>query len=397
MDKDLMAIASAVAKFALPGALAVEGFFDLPKVGRKLGLQQVMGQPAGGFLFRIAIEPLGATSPQDDIRIHVAHKNGSQIQQAGLLAHFFLGELAIGDVAEDDGEEFFAMNFGLGDGGFDGKFFAGGTHAINGAYATHAAAGDLGLAKNMDVLGMFGTEASGKELFEGGAENIGSTAFEHGFGGGVEHGDELACVDGNDSVHGGANDGAQTRFLLLDGLLDATGFGDVAGNFGSADNGTAGITQRGNSDRDENLLAVLAKAVGFEMNDRFAFGDTTENVSFLGPTIRWQQHIHVTADGFGDGIAEDAFGAGIPAGDDAVEGLANDGVVGGFDDGGQAEIGAMGALVGVGEIAACSVEAFDRSAEGTGRQENQDRKYGDVRGCENRQTKAGAVESVALK
>jgi hypothetical protein len=142
--------------------------------------------------------------------------------------------------------------------------------------------------------------------------------------------------------------------------------------------------------------AVFTDANGFEVFDGLAGGDTPENVDFFEKAIGRQQHTHGLADRFGGGIAEDTFCAGIPTGDGAVEGFADDGVVGRFDDGGEAEIGAVSAFVGEGKIAAGRIELFNGNAEGLGGPADQDGKHGDVGGSKQGKTKAGAIKAVML-
>jgi|HubBroStandDraft_1064217.scaffolds.fasta_scaffold81669_2 hypothetical protein len=47
-------------------------------------------------------------------------------------------------------------------------------------------------------------------------------------------------------------------------------------------------------------------------------------MSLLADALGRDEHRDGLADGFGGGVAENALGAGIPIGDDAVEGFADD-------------------------------------------------------------------------
>src|SRR5262249_56273800 len=59
---------------------------------------------------------------------------------------------------------------------------------------------------------------------------------------------------------------------------------------------------------------------------------------FVGP-IRWCEHGDGVSHCFASPVAEDPLGTLIPTGDDAIDVLADDGVVGRFDNRGQKAIG----------------------------------------------------------
>jgi hypothetical protein len=164
-------------------------------------------------------------------------------------------------------------------------FVAIGTQAIDRTHAAHTAAGDIGAAKGTNVFFMFGAKALRNEAVEWGAENLGSAAAKHGFGGGLNMVMRWESSTVINRIYGGADDGGKTGFLLLDGVLDVPGLGDVASDFGGADDGTGGVAERRNGGGDENGLAVFASADGFEMLDAQAFADAGENVDFFGGTI----------------------------------------------------------------------------------------------------------------
>ena len=136
----------------------------------------------------------------------------------------------------------------------------------------------------------------------------------------------------------------EANFAFLQGFCGFGTLGDVAGDLGDADDGAVGVDDGGKAEGDEDLLSILMLTRYLGMVDAAAVAqDGEEEVDaflFAGPGEE--------GDGVADGlvrfVAEDSGGGGIPAGDDAGEGHAEDGVVGGFDDGGEPALG-RGAVV----------------------------------------------------
>ena len=71
------------------------------------------------------------------------------------------------------------------------------------------------------------------------------------------------------------------------------------------------------------------------MVEALAATNASDDAGLFVPTIAGDDQSDVLADGFFGEVAENAFGALVPTGDDAVEGLADNGIVGGVDDGGE--------------------------------------------------------------
>ena len=84
---------------------------------------------------------------------------------------------------------------------------------------------------------------------------------------------------------------------FADGEFDAASLGDVAGDFGGANDGTGGVAKRGDGGGDENRRAVLANASGFEMINALPSGDTAQDIGFFGAAFRGEQHVHGLTDG----------------------------------------------------------------------------------------------------
>jgi hypothetical protein len=110
---------------------------------------------------------------------------------------------------------------------------------------------------------------------------------------------------------------------------------DVACDLGRANDAAFRILDRGHGERDVDSGAVLATSDGLKVINPLASSDARQDFAFLAPQLGRDQQRDRLADHLGRRIAEDAFGAFIPGGDDAVEVLADDGIVGGLDDRGE--------------------------------------------------------------
>src|SRR5208337_4881600 len=123
----------------------------------------------------------------------------------------------------------------------------------------------------------------------------------------------------------------------LDGeqAFGAFAMGEVADDFGGTHDVTGVILDGGNRERDVEKTAVLMLAERFEMFDAFTAREALADGDFLGLEAWGKEDGDGAADDFLGAIAEEAFGAGIPGLDDAVEVTPNDGVFGGNHDGGE--------------------------------------------------------------
>ena len=110
---------------------------------------------------------------------------------------------------------------------------------------------------------------------------------------------------------------------------------DVAGDFRRADDTAGIVANRRDRQRNRDQRAVLALTNRFEVSDGLAGPDAGEDHVLLGLAIGRNDHANRLADGFSRGVAEHALGGPIPGSDDAVQVLADDGVVGRFDDSGE--------------------------------------------------------------
>jgi hypothetical protein len=121
---------------------------------------------------------------------------------------------------------------------------------------------------------------------------------------------------------------AQLRLGLL-------AFADVARDLRCADDCSLVVAYWRYCQRNVDRAAVLVPANGLVVVDPFAAADARENSRLLVEPIRRDQDGDRFADGLLRFVAEQALGPAIPGPDDAVEILADDGVLGRFHDCGE--------------------------------------------------------------
>src|SRR5215831_13424758 len=113
---------------------------------------------------------------------------------------------------------------------------------------------------------------------------------------------------------------------LLSGLR-LLGLSDVSSDFGCADYLASPVLHRRHGNRNVDERSVLAATYGLIVFDSLALADAPENVGFLVVTIRWDECENWRADHLLRSIAKETLGPLIPAGDNAVEIHADNGVV----------------------------------------------------------------------
>src|SRR6266849_7230238 len=86
--------------------------------------------------------------------------------------------------------------------------------------------------------------------------------------------------------------------------------------------------------RQRNIhdASVFPLPRGFIMVDALATANASEDYGFLIEPLRWNEDRNRLADHFFGRVAEQSPRAVVPARDDAVEGLCQDGILGGLDD-----------------------------------------------------------------
>ena len=108
--------------------------------------------------------------------------------------------------------------------------------------------------------------------------------------------------------------------------------GDVARDLRGADDPAVGIPERRDGRGNVDALSVGADPDGLEVIDTLAAPDAREDSRFLPLPLRREDHQHRPTDRLLRGVSKESLRPGIPRGDDAPEGLADDGVVRGVDD-----------------------------------------------------------------
>src|SRR4029077_4090556 len=128
---------------------------------------------------------------------------------------------------------------------------------------------------------------------------------------------------------------AQSFRALAERLFRSLALGDVAPDLRGADDCTFSVRRGRNRQRNIDQAAVLMPAHGLVVVDGFTAADARENSRLLVEPIRRNQDGDRPADALRGFVSEQALGPAIPGPDDSVEILADDGVVGGFDDRGE--------------------------------------------------------------
>jgi hypothetical protein len=119
---------------------------------------------------------------------------------------------------------------------------------------------------------------------------------------------------------------------------------DVADDFRRADDPAAAVADRGDGQRDRKERAVLALPDRFEVVDLVAAAQARQHVVFFALAVGGNQGADRFPDDLLGGVAEHLLRGGVPRRDDAIEILAGDRVVAGFDDGGEVAGGTLEAL-----------------------------------------------------
>src|SRR6185437_13261224 len=94
--------------------------------------------------------------------------------------------LALGDIAQDDGEEFSSSSFGLGNRSFNREFCSVGPQSPELADRTHTASGHAGVAESVYMSGMCSAESVRNKAIQRMSKDLARLATKHFFGGAVE-------------------------------------------------------------------------------------------------------------------------------------------------------------------------------------------------------------------
>src|SRR5208282_3397612 len=116
----------------------------------------------------------------------------------------------------------------------------------------------------------------------------------------------------------------------------APAFADVARGFRCTGNPAVRRLYRRNRERNLNQTPILAPAYGLKMIDTLAAPDAPQNLYFLSLALRRDQDRDGLADHLCGRVAKEPLGAAIPTANDAIQVFADDGVIRGVNDRGQA-------------------------------------------------------------
>src|ERR1700686_3364652 len=130
---------------------------------------------------------------------------------------------------------------------------------------------------------------------------------------------------------------AELAQLALDAVALVLGLfarGDVASDLRRADDNTMRVPDRRDAERNRKPAAVFALADRLVVIEAVAAADALEDLRFLVVQLLRNEDSDRLADDVFGRVAEQPLGGAVPADDDAVEVLADDGVAGRFDDAG---------------------------------------------------------------
>src|SRR5581483_3897195 len=183
--------------------------------------------------------------------------------------------------------------------------------------------------------GLLGDMGDAVELDLGGREIRSSFLVDHGAKEIEQIEDGLERIVNLVRYGGGHASGCGDLFGLDERIFHALAMGDVAQDLGSADDPAGCVADRRDGEGDVEELAGFGAADGIEVLDTLAGSDLGDDHGLVAMQMLGDEGEDGFADDLLGGVAEDALGGFVPAGDDAVEVLADDGVVGAFDDGGE--------------------------------------------------------------
>ena len=156
-------------------------------------------------------------------------------------------------------------------------------------------------------------------------------------------------VEDRDAIERGLALGLEHRALECQRLREPAGLADVAGDRRGTDDLARRVTNRRDRERDRESLTVAADALGLEVLDRLAPCEAAQDLRDLGMAIGRREARDLGPDDVVGRVAVHALGRRVPAQDRAVEGLGEDGVLGGVDNRGEEPLACALEGVGVGD------------------------------------------------
>ena len=149
------------------------------------------------------------------------------------------------------------------------------------------------------------------------------------------HASAASARSGRASALGRIKHKAQPSRTLAQRGLGAALLRYITGDFGGTNHTAHGVPDRRDRDRNRQPRAVPGLAHGVKGRQRLALRQVGQDLHLFGFQLGRDQHLHRLADGLLSAVAKQGLGGPVPVGDAAVQGLADDGVVGRLDDGGQ--------------------------------------------------------------
>ena len=111
--------------------------------------------------------------------------------------------------------------------------------------------------------------------------------------------------------------------------------GDIPRDFGCTNHLAGAVLHGGDGNRNVNKRSIFAATHGLKVLDPLAQADAPENVWFLVVTIWWDDREDGRANHLFGRVAKESLCTLVPAGDNAIEVFADDGVVRALDDRGE--------------------------------------------------------------
>ena len=176
---------------------------------------------ANGFFLGTAKHPFRCDIEQYDVltlvdgddRVHRRVEDSAQTRFTTREQRF--GAHALGDVAQDHGEQLLAVFRVLGDRGFDGKLLAVGAQRHQDHLAAHTPRCHAGLAEGFDVGAMFRAKPLRDELVQWLTEHRRTRPQKGFFRRGIEQNHALTLIHCNHRIHRRLDDIADARLDVL--------------------------------------------------------------------------------------------------------------------------------------------------------------------------------------
>ena len=268
-----------------------------------------------------------------DRRFGVEHVLDLALQCLLAFVDPLLGDLAVGDVAQDADVESVAVMLGLADRELQGKGRA--VLVPTGDLAPDAddlALPGLGIVAQIGVVAVVVRRRhQGLDVL---ADDLLGLEAEHPRTSRVVHADRAQAVDDDDAVHGGVEDRAMLVLAAAQGLLDALAVGDVPDDADEGRPAVLPVLADGKLHWKSRAVLALALDLAALADDlRRAALDIVANEGVVPGLIGFRhQHLDVSAHDLVGAVAEQRFAGAIEQADRAVGFDQNDAVDNGIEN-----------------------------------------------------------------